>query len=558
MSENVQNEAEAHNDVELSNNSVQEILDQDILMQSILGKLYGILTTGDDVAPKSEDNFFAWTTPGYPVEPKDFEFASLCLTGETIDTEELKRRVKEEIDQYAESRKASGAEAIEAPDTKEIVAKVKDEMQKENQQRRTNSADDFASMVDFIPDVSGDNQANLKTMFGEGTLSDVYESVLQMSQVKHSKLTEEQEKILEKNRELLGEKTIEVTDILGETTTQIKPSPLMEAYNRHQEAYTEAVNDYFAKMITGTLGDLKDRNLWVHTGPTYRKKVETAKQNWIVSGYKNQVEKLSAQLAQIEARDFSIFKQNCVNLLDAYKKTNAFKEFYYTTFSPSNFVKSEGWTKFSFDSSEIGKTTHADAKSHSRSITTKSGSVFHKHSTTNTESSSSCNMSASMKAMDFSLSFEFCQVKIVRPWFKESFLTSRYWRFDPKESRAGQELSDGGNPPKGIMAAYPTSMLVIRNLTLTFKTAEAASAFSEECKSKSADYRGGVSIGFFNISAGAGYSNSDSSAKADSSAHMKTTGQSITIPGMQVIGFNCHILGKSPNPSPDVSDEEWI
>jgi hypothetical protein len=558
MSENTQNEAEMRNNVDTSVGSIQDVLDQDVLMQAVIGEIYKAITTGDDVAPASKDNFFAWVTPGYPVEPKDFEFASLGLTGETIDTDELKRRVKEEIDQYMESRKASGAETIEAPDTKEIVARIKDDMQKENQQRRTNAADDFASMVDFIPDVSGDDKANLKTMYGEGTLSDVYESILQMSQVKHSKLSEQEEKIIEKNRELLGEKTEEVTDILGEKTIQIKPSPLMEAYNRHQEAYTEAVNDYFAKMITGTLGDLKERNLWVHTAPTYRKKVETAKQNWIVSGYKNQVESLSAQLAQIEDRDFSIFKQKCKDLMEAYKKTNAFKEFYYTTFTPSNFVKSEGWTQLSIYSSKLGQATHADSKSHSRSITTKSGSMFHKHSTTNTESSSSCNISSSLKAKSFTLSFEFCQVRIVRPWFKESFLTSKYWRFDPTESRAGQELSDGGNPPKGIMPAYPTSMFVVRNLSLRFDSKQDASSFSDEFKSKSANYSAGVNIGFFNISAGGGYSNSDSSGRADSDLQMSKDGQSITIPGMQVIGFNCHVLDKAPNPSPDVSDEDWI
>ena len=558
MSENTQNEAEMRNNVDTSVGSIQDVLDQDVLMQAVIGEIYKAITTGDDVAPASKDNFFAWVTPGYPVEPKDFEFASLGLTGETIDTDELKRRVKEEIDQYMESRKASGAETIEAPDTKEIVARIKDDMQKENQQRRTNAADDFASMVDFIPDVSGDDKALLKTMYGEGTLSDVYESILQMSQVKHSKLSEQDQKIVEKNRELLGEKTEEVTDILGEKTTQIKPSPLMEAYNRHQEAYTEAVNDYFAKMITGTLGDLKERNLWVHTAPTYRKKVDTAKHNWIVSGYKNQVESLTAQLAQIEDRDFSIFKQKCKDLMEAYKKTSAFKDFYYTTFTPSNFVKSEGWTQLSISSSKLGQATHADSKSHSRSITTKSKSGFHSHSTKNTESSSSCNISTSLKARSFSLSFEFCQVRIVRPWFKESFLTSKYWRFDPKESRAGQELSDGGNPPKGIMPAYPTSMFVVRNLSLRFDSKQDASSFSDDYKSKSASYSGGVSLGFFNISAGAGYSNSDSSGRADSDLQMSKDGQSITIPGMQVIGFNCHVLDKAPNPSPDVSDEDWI
>lgn len=553
MSENNENK------VDLNNDSVQDILDQDMLMQSILGKLYGILTTGDDVAPKSNDNFFAWTTPGYPVEPEDFEFASLGLTGETIDKEELKRRVTDEINAYAKSREASGNEQIAVPDTNEIIAKIKDDMQKECQQRRTNAADDFASMVDFIPDVSGDNTANLKTMYGEGTLSDVYESILLTSQVRFKKLREEDEKEVERIRELLGEKTVEVTDILGETTTQIVKSPVMEAYDRHEKAYLNAVNEYFAQMTTGTLGNLQERNLWTRVAPTYRKQVFSAKHDWDVSGYKLKVDGLRAKLTQIEDGDFCIFKQNCKDLLDAYKTTNENKEFYFTTLSPANFVKSKGWTKFSFSSSEMGKTSHTDAKSHSRSITTKSGSFWHKHKTTNTESSASYNLSSDFKSLDFTLSFEFCQVKIIRPWFKESFLTSRFWRFNPDEARAGQELSDGGNPPKGILPAYPTAMLVIRNLSLTFNTKESQKKFNDSFNSKSADYSANLSFGCFNLGIGGGYSSSDSSSNSDSNTHIKRTAQGITIEGMQVIGFNCHVLeDKTPNPDPKIADGEWV
>ncbi|MCQ2123184.1 MAG: hypothetical protein MJZ25_03285 [Fibrobacter sp.] len=559
MSETTENVGgQQENPVDVNKDSVNDILGQDTLMQSVLGKLYGILTTGDEVAPPSEDNFFAWTTPGYPIVPEDYEFAALGVSGETIDKEELKRRVTERIAEHEKNRLASGNESIEALDTNAVVAEIKDEMQKESQQRRVSSACDFASLVDFIPDVSGNSQSNLKTMYGEGSLSDVYESILTMSQVKKAELTEAEKAMCEKNRELLGEKVEEVVDILGEKTTKITPSPLMDAYNRYQDAYEEAVSTYHAQMIEGTLGDLKARQLWTMNGPTLRKRVNTASTNWTVSGYKNQVEKLSAQLAQIESRDFSILKEGYKQLLEHYKMSNANQEFLYTTFSPSNFVKSNGWTKFVFESKEVGTQSHADMKSHSRSITTKSGSIFHSHSTTNTEASSSHNMSSSLNALDFTLSFEFCQVKIVRPWFKESFLTSRYWRFDPKMERAGQVLSDGGNPPKGIMAAYPTSMLVVRNLTLKFKTTEMASAFSDSFKSKSAEYKGGVNIGCFNISAGAGYSNSDSSGNADSNSHFKQSGQEITIEGMQVIGFNCHVLGQSPNPNPEIGDEEWI
>src|ERR671912_627498 len=50
------------------------------LANSVMGKLYDVLTGGDETVPKSEDNFFTWCTPGIPVDPLDFEFLKQGLT----------------------------------------------------------------------------------------------------------------------------------------------------------------------------------------------------------------------------------------------------------------------------------------------------------------------------------------------------------------------------------------------------------------------------------------------------------------------------------------------
>ena len=51
------------------------------LMQGLMGQIYDIFTTGGDVANASEDNFFCWLTPGVPVTPEQFEFATEGLSG---------------------------------------------------------------------------------------------------------------------------------------------------------------------------------------------------------------------------------------------------------------------------------------------------------------------------------------------------------------------------------------------------------------------------------------------------------------------------------------------
>lgn len=50
------------------------------LMNSMMAKIYDVITNGDGTTvPKSEDNFFAWCTPGVPFDPEDFDFLTQGL-----------------------------------------------------------------------------------------------------------------------------------------------------------------------------------------------------------------------------------------------------------------------------------------------------------------------------------------------------------------------------------------------------------------------------------------------------------------------------------------------
>jgi hypothetical protein len=52
-----------------------------VLANSIMGKIYDVLTNGDATVPKSESNFFSWETPGVPIGPEDFQFLTQGFTG---------------------------------------------------------------------------------------------------------------------------------------------------------------------------------------------------------------------------------------------------------------------------------------------------------------------------------------------------------------------------------------------------------------------------------------------------------------------------------------------
>src|SRR2546429_3617685 len=51
------------------------------IANAIMGKLYDVLTNGDETVPKSADNFFSWCTPGIPVDPSDYQFLTQGFTG---------------------------------------------------------------------------------------------------------------------------------------------------------------------------------------------------------------------------------------------------------------------------------------------------------------------------------------------------------------------------------------------------------------------------------------------------------------------------------------------
>jgi hypothetical protein len=60
-----------------------------------------------------------------------------------------------------------------------------------------------------------------------------------------------------------------------------------------------------------------------------------------------------------------------------------------------------------------------------------------------------------------SVSFEYSNVALIRPWFRPEFFASRTWKL-ADETR----VSDGNLPRRGEIPAYITSMLVARNVVI--------------------------------------------------------------------------------------------
>lgn len=505
------------------------------LMQSILGKLYQIITQGDgSVAPVSEDNFLSWCSPGIPITSKDLEFLSLGLTG-VLKTTSLPKDDQGNPIPLTDAEKAS----LRASSTAQLY------MQAEN----------LARLVDFIPDINaGTNGASgraglapLSIQQNEGTLSDVYKYALNFSQVANTELTQEEKKKVEKFKELLQVKRKKKDLITDEETEVLEPSPMVVLYTEKMSAYIDAVLEYNNHRVNALAANNSEAiHFWSLNAGALRNKVKAAMFDWVTNGYKNEYEGIAARIDQIMSKDLSLLKADYKDALEKAKLTGiaSGSDFYYTSLVPGNFTKG-GWTKFSFSSSDFE--THS--KSENTSYGAKASAGFLGFGASGGFQHKDGSKDSSFDASSFSLSFEMCQVPIVRPWFKTPFLTSKAWKLDagnPEVQSKGEVLCDGGIPPKGILPGYPTAIIFIRNLSMNFGTAN--SKFHSEFESNSAS--GSAGWGPFSVSAN--YSHNESEQKFESHADA----QGIHVRGMQIIGFNCHVLPKSPDPLPNI--KSWI
>lgn len=552
--------AQEEKDVNLSEKDINSVLESAELTNAMLGKLYEIITSGDSALeeteatktgePKKVTDFLAWATPGLPVTEEQFDFAAQGIVGRISsdeDMKELERRVTVAITNNPDGDKTT------------IIEQVRNQLIIAKEATLIKHAQDFSNLVDFVPDVSGKSNDKLRTLYDKGKVSDTYKYILDFSQVKSASLTEEEREKIDKFRKLIESTTVEKVNILGETVKSVEPSPITKTYGEYQSKYEDAVLTYNKYRIEAMSDDPQKLRFWALNGPTLRNKVKSAKAEWVSLGYKNEYEQIAAYIDQIQARDLSLLKAEYKDLLERLRLSNpdTLEEFYYTTLTPASFATSSGWTEFSFKSSEKSTSDRTDKSSQSSSWGASggvnAGSIFSTSASYSTnKDTSTTDILGKVGKKEFTCSFEVAQVRIVRPWMKESFLNSKYWRFAEKDTT--ECISDGNTPPDGLMPAYPTSMIVVRNVTISFdKSVDLKSVWEEEVKS-SREAKAKIKILCFDASGNYSRENADS-VSGDCGVTFKDK-SSITIPGMQVIGFNCHVLDKTPDPTTE-EGIEW-
>lgn len=423
-------------------------------------------------------------------------------------------------------------------------------------------AENFSRLVDFVPDLASttNNQfAQLSVMNNEGTLSERYEYILRMSQIMETVLPAETKKKIEKFRGLLSV-TKTKKNLVDDSETQVtEPSPLVVAYNQKMGEYENVALQYNSHRIDALTADnVKAVHFWAINANILRNKVKAAMGDWVSNGNKNDYEQINAFIDQVMQRDMALLKQQYRDDLEKARLTGmpSGSDFYYTSLVPGNFMKASGWTGFGFSSSDFNTSSNS-SYSFSRSSSSGGGGflgIFGGGGRTSNASGQS-QSHVQFDSEHFGMSFKITQVPIVRPWFKTSFLVSKLWRFDQNNPEAkGEMVSDGGKPAKGLIPAYPTSLICIKDLSLCFAKSSGFQEMQQSWKRSSAS--GGAVFCFGPFHLGGSHARSSGSGQRSSSYHYDSQTNTMTVPGAQVIGFKCHIMPKSPDPNSAIT--QWI
>ncbi|MHB8770671.1 MAG: hypothetical protein ACYC7J_06735 [Syntrophales bacterium] len=522
----------------------------DVMLNSIMGKVYNILTNGDDTVPKSEDNFFSWATPGIPVDPEDFRFLKQGLTGVVR---------KAALDEMRTTDTDGSKEETKQP---ELTPALLEQLRATDAAQLIRQAEDFSRLVDFVPDVAANtnNQfASLSIMNNEGTLSDRYEYILRMSQVMKSELPDALKQKIEKFRGLL-QVTKTKKNLIDDSEIQVtEPSPLVQVYNEKMKAYIDAALEYNSHRIDALSADnQKAVQYWAINANILRNKVKAAMSDWVSSGYKNDYEQIAAFIDQVMQRDMSLLKAQYRDDLEKARLTGlaSGSDFFYSAAVPGDFIESSGWTEFGFRSSDYNNSSNSSYSM--TSSKTRAGGSFLGIFGGGGSASNASGSSQSHVQFDsefFTLRFKIAQVPIVRPWFKTAYLASKTWRMDENNPQAkGEMVSDGGTPPKGLIPAYPTTMILIKDLWMCFAKSSGFSDMYSDWSRSSAGGGGCLSFGPFTL--GASHSQSSASGQRSAQSHYDSDKQTMEVPGAQIIGFKCHVLPKSPDPLSSI--KEWI
>ncbi|HEY0636251.1 MAG TPA: hypothetical protein VGD67_01270 [Pseudonocardiaceae bacterium] len=236
---------------------------------------------------------------------------------------------------------------------------------------------------------------------GEG-LAAVYADVLRRCLVMRGELTGEERLKLGRYRDLVRGTGTFADPVTGAVRPVPADGPMLRAYRERRAAYLSAELGHNLARAAGGPD-------WAEHGDRYRDAVKRARDAWICSGYRDELDQVVTYLRGVTERDLVRWRRYLVELCDSARVDTAGGSFHLSSLVPGDLSADSLWHEVRLDG----------------------------------------------------ITLRVARAEVSRPWFLPVFLHGRGWALP------GDELvCDGGDPPSGRLVRYPTAVLLARDLRL--------------------------------------------------------------------------------------------
>lgn len=395
----------------------------------------------------------------------------------------------------------------------------------------------FSQVVNNIPNSQGFWGLTGKKVW------DIYGDALTEITLPQTTLTPAQQAMLTKAQNFLVQTVTKTDPFTGATTTVTQDSLPYASYKACQTAYLSALTNYNGLQIQANAPGASDTIVqqWARNGAGLKSVVATAYGNWVSNGYKDYVEEAIGIISNLAGQGPQAMYQTMKTNFNMDRLTDTLGQQFYPTYvyppDPLQAALDGSWLNYEFNLADV-QTFQSNSQTNSGGSASASWGLWSASASAEYGEGSS---SYSCDTKGLSVTTQLLQVPLTRAWMQPEIFWSRGWKWSP-EAGLGP-VSDGANPPQGLMPLYPTSMILAKNLQINLDMTNQSNSSQWSSISTSASFGWGP----FSISGN--YSHSQSSAQ---SSYTKTD-SGISVPGSQIIAFVCEVIPQSPNPDPSLN-----
>lgn len=388
-----------------------------------------------------------------------------------------------------------------------------------------NAAEYFSRMIDPIP------KAQASYVRGSANIDNTYGGIIKNSNCT-TPVDEEGLKIYKEAYSFLNTVT-KIKDYKGEVTEQIVNTPIYENYIENRSAYVTAVSAYRNAYNDYDLTDPKEQKQWQANEPMLNLTVQTTYNKWRSQGAKQVEEALNALETTINRAVAAIIASD----KETYEKARlasslGMGDWRLSYPMPSNWCdeKAKIFNRFTLNSKKM----KVDENSKFQQYGGKTSFGWGLWSVDASVEHSSEENNRHTNCENIEIKMEIAVVNLVRPWFDGNIFRMEGWHNDAYPS--GKISSGKFDDVNAAMPLVPTGFVIVKNVEIKGDFKGEDEFFAKQSTT------GGASIGYGPFRLGGHYSEGDSQHTFNS----KYENGTITIPGMQIIGFISEVIPYSP------------